>query len=78
MTYEKVCPFQTKLLTSVYHSHLLEHLPREAALPFSQECYRVLKRGGIIRVAVPDLERIARLYLQTLDKALTGGFRITL
>jgi SAM-dependent methyltransferase len=68
----KGLPFSDETFDVVYHSHLLEHLPREAALPFSRECYRVLKRGGIIRVAVPDLERIARLYLQTLDKALLG------
>src|SRR6266576_6947071 len=65
----KGLPFLDDTFDVVYHSHLLEHLPRESALPFSQECYRVLKRGGIIRVAVPDLERIARLYLQTLAKA---------
>ena len=68
----KGLPFSDETFDVVYHSHLLEHLPREFALPFSRECYRVLKRGGIIRVAVPDLERIARLYLQTLDKALLG------
>src|SRR5262249_38158369 len=51
---------------------LLEHFPKHEALSFSQECYRVLKPGGIIRVAVPDLERIARLYLQALEKASQG------
>jgi SAM-dependent methyltransferase len=66
----KGLPFSDEAFDVVYHSHLLEHLPRECALPFSRECYRVLKRGGIIRVAVPDLERIARLYLQTLEMAI--------
>lgn len=56
----------------VYHSHLLEHFSRHNALNFAQECYRVLKPGGIIRVAVPDLERIARMYLHSLEKALQG------
>jgi predicted SAM-dependent methyltransferase len=68
----KGLPFPDETFDAVYHSHLLEHLPREAALPFTQECYRVLKGGGIIRVAVPDLERIARLYLAALEKALLG------
>ncbi len=68
----KGLPFSDETFDIVYHSHLLEHLPREAALPFSKECYRVLKSGGIIRVAVPDLERITQLYLRTLDKALMG------
>ena len=56
----------------VYHSHLLEHFPRAQALPFLRECYRVLKPGGIIRVAVPDLERIARVYLQAFEEAVQG------
>jgi predicted SAM-dependent methyltransferase len=66
----KGVPFPDATFDVVYHSHLLEHLPKEKALPFSQECYRVLKRGGIIRVVVPDLEQIARMYLLALDKAI--------
>ena len=53
----------------VYHSHLLEHLPKRAALGFLQECYRVLVPGGVIRVVVPDLEQIVRTYLSILDKS---------
>lgn len=40
----------------VYHSNLLEHLQQADALPFLRENYRVLKPGGILRIAVPDLE----------------------
>jgi predicted SAM-dependent methyltransferase len=68
----KGLPFPDETFDAVYHSHLLEHLPRKAVFPFTQECHRVLKGGGIIRVAVPDLERIARLYLASLEKVLLG------
>ncbi len=54
----------------VYHSHVLEHLKRPDAQFFMRECVRVLKPGGILRVAVPDLEQICRQYLLTLDRAL--------
>ena len=54
----------------VYHSHVLEHLKRADAQFFMRECFRVLKPGGILRVAVPDLEQICRQYLLTLDRAL--------
>jgi hypothetical protein len=37
-----------------------------------EECLRVLKPGGIVRVGVPDLERIARLYLGKLSNAIEG------
>jgi predicted SAM-dependent methyltransferase len=68
----KGIPFSDGEFDLVYHSHLLEHFPRAKALPFLRECYRVLKHGGTIRVAVPDLERIARAYLQALTEAVQG------
>lgn len=65
-------PFADQSFDAVYHSHLLEHFRKQAALAFLRECNRVLKPGGIIRVAVPDLEAIARLYLEALEKASVG------
>ena len=50
-----------------YSSHVLEHLNHEEAEGFIAEQYRVLKPGGIIRIAVPDLETITRNYLNALD-----------
>jgi hypothetical protein len=55
---------------AVYHSHLLEHLRQPAALQFMRECYRVMKQGAVVRVAVPDLELICRVYLEKLEQAL--------
>ncbi len=65
-------PFAPESFSVVYHSHLLEHLPRERALPFIRECFRVLIPGGILRVVVPDLETIVRLYLENLRGAMEG------
>jgi predicted SAM-dependent methyltransferase len=65
----KGVPYPEGSFDAIYHSHVLEHFPRETALFFLRECYRVIKPGGVIRVAVPDLERIARLYLEALEKA---------
>jgi predicted SAM-dependent methyltransferase len=56
----------------VYHSHLLEHLRPPDALQFMKECWRVLKPGGILRIAVPDLERICRAYIDKLEAAVAG------
>lgn len=63
-------PFSDCHFDAVYHSHVLEHFSKEAAPRFLEECFRVLKPGGIIRIAVPDLERIAREYLKNLEGAL--------
>ena len=65
-------PFDGESFEVVYHSHLLEHFPKSFASFFLKECYRILKPGGIIRIAVPDLEQIARTYVYLLEKSLQG------
>ena len=65
-------PYTDSSFDVVYHSHILEHFSRQKALGFMRECYRVLRPGGVIRVAVPDLEQIAKLYLEALKRASAG------
>jgi len=68
----KGIPFEDDRFAIVYHSHVLEHFTEPAGLQFLRECFRVTRPGGLIRVAVPDLERIATTYLQTLAEAIRG------
>jgi hypothetical protein len=56
-------PWETETVGVVYSSHTLEHLSREEGLAFLGECQRVLRRGGIIRILVPDLAHIVSEYL---------------
>jgi SAM-dependent methyltransferase len=65
-------PFADSSFDVVYHSHVLEHLKRDVAPSFLRSCHRVLRPSGLIRVVVPDLEEIARQYLQALERALGG------
>lgn len=65
-------PFPDNEFDIVYHSHVLEHFPKNKADDFLKECYRVLKPGGVLRLAIPDLETMARLYLTNLEKAFDG------
>jgi len=65
--------FTDETFDLVYHSHLIEHFQKSNAPLFMEECYRVLKPGGIVRVATPDLESIARDYLKYLDEAMEGN-----
>ena len=65
-----------ELSTSVdvcYSSHVLEHLSTINAEFLVQECFRVLKSGGIFRLVVPDLEQIVREYLRCLEKVDSEG-----
>ena len=68
----KGLPFSDKKFDAVYSSHLLEHIDPEQGLAFLREAFRVLKKGGIARIVVPDLETIARLYLEKLDISTKG------
>lgn len=65
-------PFKGNSFDAVYHSHVLEHFPKNQALPFLKECYRVLKPGGWLRVVVPDLEKLCREYLKWLELVYHG------
>lgn len=65
-------PFGDDSADAVYHSHVLEHLRHSDAPKFLAECFRILAPGGVMRVVVPDLETICRLYLKALDSALAG------
>lgn len=66
-------PLESDSVDVVYHSHVLEHFTKEDGKAFIGECYRVLKPNGIIRIAVPDLETIAREYIKNLDLADENG-----
>lgn len=65
-------PFEANSFDVVYHSHVLEHFPKSQAAFFLLECYRVLKPQGILRIAVSDLETLARSYLRWMEEALQG------
>ena len=65
-------PFDNNIFDGVYHSHVLEHFTQTDGRRFLGECHRVLKPGGVLRVAVPDLAQICRLYLEAKEKSETG------
>lgn len=62
-------PFPAACFMAVYAAHVLEHLTPAEAAGVLGECRRVLRPSGILRVVVPDLERVARDYLASLDRA---------
>lgn len=65
-------PFSSDSVDACYSSHVLEHLDKNGARDMLAECFRVLKSGGVVRLAVPDLEGIAREYLRILDAVASG------
>jgi len=63
----KRIPLPNKSLEMVYSSHVLEHLDPSEAERFLAEVHRVLRPGGIIRLALPDLRRRAEKYMADGD-----------
>jgi predicted SAM-dependent methyltransferase len=56
-------PFEAGSVSAIYMGHLLEHFDyKHAALGLLHEAHRVLAHGGVLRVAVPDIESFIRAY----------------
>lgn len=55
-------PFSDAVFDYVYSHHLIEHIPFSQGLRMLVESYRVLKTGGRIRIATPDLAFLVGLY----------------
>jgi predicted SAM-dependent methyltransferase len=56
-------PLATASVECIAAIHLLQDLSWPEIAPFLAELHRVLKAGGVLRLAVPDLERALRAYL---------------
>lgn len=68
----KGLPFADLSFDVCYSSHLIEHLNQSDAKKLLAECQRVLTPKGIIRLVVPDLQEIAKNYLEALEQVQSG------
>lgn len=59
---KKKLPFSDETIDAIYASHVWEHLYLDEALRLTEECFRVLKPGGFLRIVVPDLEELCGNY----------------
>ncbi len=55
-------PFPDDAVGAIYSSHTLEHLHVDAAERVLAECHRVLVPGGVLRIAVPNLDATVSVY----------------
>ena len=56
----KPLPLTDGVASAAYSSHMLEHMFLDDARAFLRECARVMKRGAVMRMALPDAEEFAR------------------
>ena len=66
-------PLPDESMNYVYSEHLFEHLTYQQAQNMLKESYRVLKPGGIMRLATPDLRFLLGLY-QDPEKPLHKAY----
>ncbi|HWF93152.1 MAG TPA: methyltransferase domain-containing protein [Terriglobales bacterium] len=59
----KGLPFSDGTVDFIYSSHTFEHFTFDQSLALTQECFRALKPGGVLRIVVPDLNQLVRSYL---------------
>jgi len=65
--------FSDNSVDLIYACHVLEHFRRNQIEKVLKEWHRILKNGGILRLAVPDFDNLVRVYLKTKNLNLILG-----
>lgn len=55
-------PLESESVDYIYCSHVLEHFEKYEGVTILKECARVLKKGGIMRIVLPDLNKLVNNY----------------
>jgi predicted SAM-dependent methyltransferase len=58
----KSFPFDNETVGYIYSEHMIEHLDYSSATFMIEQCFRVMKNFGKIRIATPDLDFLINLY----------------
>jgi len=71
--------FHDATVDLVYMCHILEHIKQDSLKKVLLEMKRILKKGGILRLSVPDFDRIIEIYngtgndINAIRHPLMGG-----
>ena len=55
-------PFENDTFDYIFSEHVIEHISYPEGAYMLEECFRVLKPGGVLRVGTPDLAFLVSLY----------------
>lgn len=58
----KPLPYKDGTVDFIFNEHFIEHLTIEESQKSIKDFMRVLKKGGVLRIAMPDLEGAIALY----------------
>lgn len=62
---DNLSQFGNESVDLIYASHCLEHFPHAKVSEVLEEWHRVLKTGGILRLSVPDFDRLLLAYQES-------------
>lgn len=57
-------PLKNETVSSIYSSHLLEHIPYKDMIKFLNECWRILKFEGEFSICVPNVRNYINAYIK--------------
>ena len=66
-------PFPSGTFECIFSEHMIEHIPVGAAQRFIAECARVLRPGGVLRIATPDMAFLFALW-DSKDSRMTEPY----
>ena len=69
----KPLPIPDACADAIYSQHFIEHIEKGATVRLVGECARILKPGGWLRIATPDLEAHVREYLDDVEASDADG-----
>jgi predicted SAM-dependent methyltransferase len=61
-------PFSDETMEFVFTEHMIEHVSQKEGTFMLRECYRVMRKGGVIRVTTPNLVAITGLCSDPLSE----------
>lgn len=69
----KLSKFPSNYAEAIYACHVLEHFSHKDAPIVIKNWFRVMKSGGEIRISVPDIDRIVKIYTKNWDHFQKDG-----
>lgn len=65
---------ENETVSLIYCSHVLEHIGRREYIEVLKRWYDVLQNGGILRLSIPDFEKVVEHYNKYKDIDMIRGF----
>lgn len=65
--------FKNNSIELIYACHVLEHFSHEEAVRVLKRWFKVLAPGGELRISVPDIDRIVKIYAKNWAHFQTPG-----